>query len=374
MNGERRRTALALVAIAVIVLLVIAVLGGDRSQPYGLESASPSGYRGLRLVLEHYGVEMKEIDATDVIATARPGDVVFVPRTGGASSATRSSWTTVAARGVRVVLAGSGPAPGVPAARNPSFGYAVTRGTCVIPELSDVEDVRVEYGQLLDARGARSCIGDGSSAVVVAGAVEGAGVYSVASPDIFTNDLMRRHTYPENIRQLDNSVLAVRLLAPPGTERVLVSRGGVVAGTGTKSTWDFLSTGWQLGLTQLFAAAVFLIWWRGVRHGRVVAESLPVEIAGSELVDAVGDLLRRQAHPERAAETVRVEARRELCDALGVDRRTPDSVLASLVAGRSGRSEGDVRDALSGRHVTTDNDLVAVARELTSILEEVLHV
>lgn len=79
MNGERRRTALALVAIAVIVLLVIAVLGGDRSQPYGLESASPSGYRGLRLVLEHYGVEMKEIDATDVIATARPGDVVFVP-------------------------------------------------------------------------------------------------------------------------------------------------------------------------------------------------------------------------------------------------------------------------------------------------------
>ena len=60
-----------------------------------------------------------------------------------------------------------------------------------------------------------------------------------------------------------------------------------------------------MALAQLLIAFVVFALWRGRRLGRPVAEVQPVEIAGSELVVAVGNLLQKAGRPEIAAERLR---------------------------------------------------------------------
>ena len=52
--------------------------------------------------------------------------------------------------------------------------------------------------------------------------------------------------------------------------------------------------------------------WRARRLGRPVAEVQPVEIAGSELVVAVGNLLQKSGRPETAAERLRSDLHHDL--------------------------------------------------------------
>ncbi len=130
----------------------------------------------------------------------------------------------------------------------------------------------------------------------------------------------------------------------------------------------------RLALAQLVVVALLFLWWRSVRLGRPVEEPLPVEIAGSELVVAVGDLLRRKGSPERAAVALRGDARTVLAARLGATGAS-DEVLVATVAARTGRPDGDVREALfGGAPITSSANLVALARTLDSIRTEVLSV
>jgi hypothetical protein len=202
---------------------------------------------------------------------------------------------------------------------------------------------------------------------------------TLASPDLFTNEAMRPHDQEvddphEPMR--DNVVVAQRLLDPDGSTRVAVVTSGIgtsVSSGHTRQVTDFLSPGVKAGIWELLAAAVLYMWWRARRHGRVVVESQPVPIAGSELVAAVGNMMSRRRDPGRAAATVRRDTSRVLGERLGVPRDTDPRLLATMIAPRIGRDEADVAAALFATPVQTDADLIAVTSQLESIRQEMLH-
>jgi hypothetical protein len=129
-----------------------------------------------------------------------------------------------------------------------------------------------------------------------------------------------------------------------------------------------------LAMLQLVAAFGIYVWWRARRLGRPVTERVPVEIAGSELVVAVGDLLRRKGNPTRAARSLRAEARRALGTRLGVPPTASIEALSVVVAARSGREVEQVYAALADAPVADSDALVRLARTLDALRQEVLDV
>ncbi len=108
-----------------------------------------------------------------------------------------------------------------------------------------------------------------------------------------------------------------------------------------------------------------------------MAERLPVEAAGSELVAAVGDLLRRRGNPQRAAATVRLDTRRVLAERLGMGADPSPVALVEVVASRTGRPPDEVGAALYDdptAPIASADSLVALVRTLDVIRQEVLHV
>lgn len=384
MRRQGRGTALLMLGGLAVVVLLMLLLGSDRAGPYDLDSAQPSGYGGLRLILREVGVKTVERDLADLRSDRLAGsDVVFVPRSAELSSATSRLLRGLAEEGLHVVVAGPPGPPGetLDIGEDPATGrlpfVGISPGHCDDERFAGLRDIRVEgVPPLTVPEGARSCFGNGRLAYLVTRTLGGGDLTSVASPVLFTNAFMRAHTHPVVERQADNSVVAVGLLAPAGTARVVVIRDGldVPLPDGGRSAWGLMSSGWQLALAQLAAAAALWIWWRSIRHGRLVREPGLVSVAGSDLVDAVGDLHRRQGHPDLAAGGVRRAVRFELCALLGVDSYIDDASLASLVATRTGRDPEAVLGALSRAAVGSDEQLVAVARELSSIREELKRV
>ncbi len=193
------------------------------------------------------------------------------------------------------------------------------RATATISELEGLGPLDAAFARPIPVPGAaRSCYGDGAGALVVrddggpATAVEGPQpvVTTVAGPLLFVN--ARLQPDKENGGQpLANAALAVALLAE--ADRVVfvdpVPSAGV-APDGTQDPLSLLPLPVRLALAQLAVAVLIYLWWRARRLGRPPVEELPVEVAGSELVVAIGDLLRRRGTAQRSADGVATETRR----------------------------------------------------------------
>ena len=256
----------------------------------------------------------------------------------------------------------------------------VPEGDCTISELEGLGPLDAAFARPIPVPGAaRSCYGDGAGALVVrddggpATAVEGPQpvVTTVAGPLLFVN--ARLQPDKENGGQpLANAALAVALLAE--ADRVVfvdpVPSAGV-APDGTQDPLSLLPLPVRLALAQLAVAVLIYLWWRARRLGRPPVEELPVEVAGSELVVAIGDLLRRRGSAQRSAAALRTETRRVLAARLGAG-----GDLARVVAVRTGRDPAEVAAALDGTGappVTSDAQLVALARTLETIRQEALR-
>src|SRR6266581_6954843 len=70
----------------------------------------------------------------------------------------------------------------------------------------------------------------------------------------------------------------------------------------------------RLAMWQLVVAFAVLVLWRARRLGRPVAEAQPVQIPGSELVVAVGNLLQRARGRGQAAGLLTDDLRRTLAE------------------------------------------------------------
>lgn len=357
------RVVVIAVALAAALLLAATMRGrpGRDGPPLDPRSDAPLGTSALVALLE--GLDA-HVDLTPGLPTVTD-EIALVLQDRLDQPQTDSLEQWVRAGGTLVV---TDPASSLaPPARDPGLVPDTTPlepGPCSIPALDDVG--RVDAGAAVRFRPAepdRICFGDRrDGAFVVLTSVGSGQVVAVGGAAFLTNGLLGHD---------DNAVLAAALLAPEADIHVRVVEPPVPAGGGDKTLRDLVPGGVQRALLQLGLAFVLYAVWRAVRLGQPVTEDQPVEIAGSELVSAVGRLLSRARTPDAAAASLRDGARRSLRARLGVPPDAPIHVLAEVAAARLGLPLDDVLTAVDDRPITTDAELVTVARAVASIHQEV---
>ena len=246
------------------------------------------------------------------------------------------------------------------------FGEAtVPRGDCSILPLEQLSRVDPTGGVLYDTAGAaQSCFTRASGAFVVAQPKGDGWVVATGGAGAFVNDRLDSE---------DNAALAANILVPAeGTRVAFLERATPATGGGEKSLADLVPTGVRLALAQLLVAFVVFALWRARRLGKPVGEVPPVQIAASELVVAVGNLLQKSGRPEAAAARMRADLHRELVGRLGASSSANAEVIADLASQRTGVDRDKVARALAGPAPTTPDALVAMAREVEEVRTAVL--
>ncbi|MFZ4519189.1 MAG: DUF4350 domain-containing protein [Microthrixaceae bacterium] len=385
---------LVLVAVAVVVL---PSLDAD-PLPYGIDSTSPSGYGALAGVLRAQGASVRSDRAAAIARRpGAPGDVVVVPVPGLANAAELRDLRAAAAAGSVVVFGSEPPEPGAAAEEGDRSALAgaigpddrvladtpadpVRPGTCDIAELAGLGEIDAAFAVPLDAAGRPSCYGDGSTTLVTRETVGSGAVVTLGGPDLLVNARL----WPakeDGGRPLDNAALAVRLMGPPpggaAAARSITFVDAIASPDavqdGRRGVLSLLPLGVRLALAMAVGAFVLYAWSRARRLGAPVAERLPVEIAGAELVVAVGDLLRRGGSPDRAAAVLRDDVRRQLASRLGLGAGADPAVLAAAVANRTGRPPEEVVALLLDSPAGGPDDVVRLAGSLDRLRQEVLH-
>ena len=356
------RGAIVAGAIGVGLLGILLLQGSpDDGPPLDPRSDAPDGTSALVSLLEELGTDVQ-------LSVGLPGaadDVALVlvdqldeEQTGQVLDWTRAGGTLVVADPASSLT---------PEVFGPPLleEEALSRGICSIGALDDVEEIDAGVAHRYDTgRAHSSCLGSRDFAFVVAQA-EGAGdIVAIGGAHFATN---------ERLGHDDNAVLAAALLAPrPGTAVRFVD-APLPAGGGDKSLGELISDGVRRGGLQLAIAFLLFAAWRAVRLGRPVAETQPVEIAGSELVSAAGRLLERGRSAGGSADVLRTRLRRSLAVRFGVPPAAPPSTLAEVVAERSGADRSLIDTAIGEQPVTSDDELVAVADAIATVHQEVLR-
>jgi hypothetical protein len=387
--SQRRRSGgivvAGLVAVAVVLLVVLTATSAPVA-PYDIDSSAPDGYRALALLAGSAGAVVRESTAEGLIS--EPADVVIVPQPSRSTEQELESLQALAARGSTLVL---GERPVEPGAQDPPLGLPVPShrelaetparpaqvGVCTIDGLDDLGPLDAAFAvPLSPLAGEDRCYGDEGGALVVELRLGSGSVVTLADPLLWAN--ARLQPAKESGGQpLDNAAMALRIIGPgQGVSVAVVRPGAAGVAMGTRHPLALLPTPVKLALAQAAVALVLWLWWRGSRLGRPVSERLPVRIAASELVLAVGDLMRRRRSAARAACALRHDVRRELSQRTGVPAGAPPAEVVEVVASRTGRPVAEVAALLldppyGGAPVNPD-DLVRLVEQLDTIRKEVL--
>jgi hypothetical protein len=385
-----------LVGLGVVAVLVVAWFassGGGASVPYGATSTDPDGLGAFTTLVRQRGVTVSERSAASVAsADLGPGDALLVPAPDLATGPQRKQFVEAARRGARV-LYGTRPDPSLGFVSPPGRYDLITtpaqplgRGICDVEGLRGLGKVDVAFNYPLEPEeGERSCYRTTEGAVVVVRS-EGAGQLAVLGGPEF---LVNARLWPDKEqggKVLDNATVGLTLLGLGATSTVdaptrlvvVDARASVGAeAAGQRPLSSLLPVGVQLFLVQLLAAVVIYSWWRGRRFGEPVRDHVPVDVAGSELVVAVGDLHRRRGDARAAAASLRSESRRALCERLGLPLGSPAAPLAAVLAARTGRPQAELLallgDPPEGRTVSSTDDVVRLAHDIDQLRSEGLH-
>ncbi|MFG2053448.1 DUF4350 domain-containing protein [Micromonospora sp. NPDC048930] len=137
--------------------------------------------------------------------------------------------------------------------------------------------------------------------------------------------------------------------------------------------WDaFPAWFWAL-LVQLALAGLLVVLWRARRLGPPVPEPLPVTVRSAETVLGRARLYRRAGARGPAADTLRAAALARLLPRLNLPPDTPPADVAARVAAHTGRDPEQVARLLHGDEPTTDQELLALARDLDALTRTVVH-
>lgn len=236
------------------------------------------------------------------------------------------------------------------------------RRQCNVPALAGINRVIAPGAVLMKVPGGSTgCFTRGGNAWLVITPRGRGTVVSIGGPHFLTNGQLDKD---------DNAALAAALLAPARTARVQMLKPPPPGG-GRKSLIDLIAPRVKLALLQLAIAFLILVLWRARRLGRPVVEHQPVELAGSELVVAVGNLMQRAKGREQAATILRADLRRNLAERLGLPPDLPAEQLADVAAARAGIASDQLRAVLIGPIPRDERELVALAQSIESIRQEV---
>lgn len=357
MNAHRLRSvrrAAPLLVIGAAVLLAVLVAGGPGPEglPLDPRSPGPAGAKGLVDVLTALDVEVRvtdEVAAEDAVALLLTDDL----DEGEASALLR--WVR---DGGTLVVAdpGSDFAPEVVGAATVGPLEASLSRDCEAAALVDVERVSAPGGVVYEepAAGDLACFPRAGGHWLVA-APEGAGtVVAIGGPGAFTN---------RALGEVDNGPLVAALLAPENGGPVAFLRPAA-PGEGEAGLGELVPDPVRFALVQLLVAFLVVVAWRARRLGAPVREPQPVQVAGSELVTAVGNLLQQTGSRGQAARLLRDDLRRDLADRLGLPADSPPDAVAAAVARRTGRRPDELTALLTRGEPADEAELVALAAEL----------
>ena len=252
------------------------------------------------------------------------------------------------------------------------------RGGCrAIPALAAVTTIRtggsLVYDQDGRAPGAVGCFSTDDGDWLVATPVGRGTVVALGGAGAFVN---------ARLDEADAAGLAMALLAPaPGIPTQIVSDlapdaselgAGPPAG-GDDGLFAGLPGRAKVAGIQLLVVFLGVALWRGRRLGRPVPEDPPVEIPGSELVLAVGNLYQKGRHRQRAAQVLAGQARRAVTDRLGLPRGSDPQTIAEVAAARTGLPADQVAAAVAPPDPPDDEALVALARATEGLVASLAH-
>ena len=362
----RRRGVLFWAGLAASLLVVAFVAGRPNrgGPPLDPASSGPLGAKGLVLLLRELGADVEVADGV----TGQGGTAAVLSDTlTGDQRDDLEAW--VRAGGI-LLLADPG-SPLSQAEIGEPFGTdlldveegPVLARRCAEPALAQVDELQLPAGVPLDPpAGATGCFPHRGGHLVVADPLGEGVVVTVGGGALFMNSY---------IGDADNAALAAAVLAPRPGARVTILRAAPV-GAGQRSLSDLMGHRVKGTIWQLVIAFVFLALWRGRRLGRPVPDPQPVEVAGSELVVAVGHLLQRGHHRDRATELLAGELRRTLGDRLGLPPSAAAAVVADVAAAHTSRSPAEIVAVLTAQPAT-DDALVELARQTENVRQEVVH-
>jgi len=382
-RGGTGRTVLWFVVVIGALLLVGALsIGNDSDRPYDPDSVKPTGTRAFVELLESFGTDVSVPDSFD--PTDAPLDetlVMFQDATTLEQTEQLEDW--ISAGGTLVITEPfSSFSPGVELDDGVDVAAdLVDQGVCTVGAFDDVRELApVVVGDSSSAfwpmfpveEDDWSCFGTEDRAFAVVSSFGDGQIVSLASGTVFMNGALGN---------ADNAALATSLFAPsPGGVVTILEPGAFgslspVDGDAAVGSIDrIVGTALPFLLLQGLVAIVLLGLAQGRRLGRPVAEPQPVQIAGSELVRAMGDLLQQAGTPDTAAAVLRADLRREICLRVGLPPDTPVDVIAATVDSRTGLGRERVLAVIADHPVARERDLVDLARSIDSIREEILHV
>lgn len=358
-----RRTALpyVLLGAGVLLLTVLALRPQDTGLPLDPTSPGPLGTKGLVDVLAELGADVDVLDR----APGPDHDAALLLEDAYDEAQRDELRAWVADGGVLVVADPFSPLTPDPVnATDLLFTNPSIARDCDLRALALVGRVTVPGGAVYPepARGV-GCFPRNDAFWLVT-IPEGAGtIVALGGAETFTN---------LELGDADNMLLAASLLAPEPDEDTVAVLQPPPPGSGRETLVDLVPDAARWAFVQLLVAFAVVVAWQARRFGRPVLEPAAVEVPGSELVVARGNLLQTAGAAPHAADLMRADARRWLAERLGLAARADAEQVADAAAARTGATREEVLALLqgggagdqTGRARIDEDGLVALAQRL----------
>jgi hypothetical protein len=369
---SRRAVPLVVIGVTVVLLALVAGRRDVEGPPLDPRSTRPLGTRGLVVLLEESGAAVSvsgELPGPDIGAALVLRDSLDEQRRAELAAWVRLGGLLVVADPLSDLV------PPVESSTENPFDLGAATGhlprECDLAMLREVRRLEPSGGVGFDlpreaglaVPGATGCFPVGDGWFLVARPFGQGTVVAIGGAGAFVNAV---------IDDADNGALAVSLLAPQPDAHVRFLEP-IGAGGGRATLTELIPGRVKNAVWQLAIGFGLYALWRGRRLGRPVEEPQPVAIPGSELVVAVGHLLQQAKRRDQAAAMLRLDLARSLSSRLGLPPDASPEAVAAAIATHT-RFDADYIAALL--HATPpDNDeqMLAVARSLESVRQEVLH-
>lgn len=366
MTTNRRRglrRALPVVVLAAGVLALAALAGAPRrdAPPLAPTGTGAAGTKALVDVLDELGVAVRIGDRIDGNATHA---LLLVDHLPDAEAKRLRRW--VRSGGTLVVTdPRSRFTPDVAGSAGIGPLHTSLPRDCDLPALAEVARVSAGSGVVYDnpGRPAVACFPRGQGHWLVASPQAAGSVVALGGPEALTNAALGKG---------DNGVLAAALLAADEEASVVIVPPGV-PGQGEATLPDLVDDAVWYALVQLLIAFAVVVAWRSRRLGKPVSEPQPVQLAGSELVTAVGNLLQQTRARGQTARLLRADVRRDLLERLGLPADCPPERLVDALVGRTGRTPAQLAPLVSGSEPADEAGVVELADELEAIRQAALR-